>query len=78
MNGASRSKPLTQPGAPGPRTPRRPSWVGSGLSINGAALRAAPIRVHEQSTDDDLGMRWAIAWYRGVQSHAGGVDHVAA
>ena len=60
--------------APGPE--RRGGWDRGGL-----ASRVCALHPHHGHPDvDDIGMRWAIAWYRNVQSRTSrsGESHVAA
>jgi hypothetical protein len=48
---------------------------GRRSEVTPAAVRSM---AQQPAVDDDLGMRWAIAWYEGIQSYRRRNDHVAA
>ena len=64
------------------RSTRRDQYVAAVLRDHGAlAGRACALHPHHGQPDaDDIGMRWAIAWYRNIQSRTSrlGDGHVAA
>ncbi len=63
------------------RTVHTPGPARRGQRDQGVQLAGTQCELNLQQTDpDDIGMRWAIAWYRNIQSRAArmGDGHVAA
>ncbi len=66
----------------GPSSSRRPR-AGREAAISAATVirlndPSKPPLAPRQPADDDLGMRWAVAWYEGTQSYRRRMGHVAA
>jgi len=56
--------------APLPETASGRQWDPIGLTVNGKPL-ASPQRSRPQDElADDVGAQWALAWCRGIRSHA--------
>ena len=74
-----KSEPLRSPRVKG-QTPWLHRGTGLELRVNGKPSGlSVSTRLPLQAADEDSGMRWALAWYGGIQSrHARMASHVAA